>query len=721
MIQPSMMSGYGQLHTNEADPKTPYKVLSEYVEITLSDIQAMVDNPPQVDKAQGQWVIPSSHPSRTFKVQQEHGEYWMLWADLDKDPPAMQTVFESVQQLSGFVDVELYSSRSATTDVPKCRILIPLPRPLSFDAWTLSQEILNDRLEQWNITPDRVSQRAAQLCYLPNRGEHYESMSQRDGVLFDPENFWRDEIQKKRKALDDARQEMERLKAQAMAKRASMPTSGLSNTIGLFNQAYSVVEILLDAGYAQRGSHFCHPQSETGSYSASVKDERVYALSPNDLLYTADKSNGAHDAFSAFVVLRHGGDQTQALKDASDNLLTVNGVSLTEHKQREFKRQQEASAISMPFLDSKGQIPGVTQDMQSNPFSLDQFALNGTSKQMRDKMLADKFILGRLAIIGQITHFSAPPNAGKTLLTMWLLRQAIEAGDIEASDVFYINADDNYKGLVEKLSIAEDLGFNMIAPSHKGFELDKFLSYVKKLVADNNVRGKIIILDTLKKFISVMDKDAQSAFNKVLREFVSHGGSAILLGHVNKYLGSDGKHVVAGTTDQTDDADCSYILTPTKHAETGETTVVFENIKSRGDVAETASYCYTRTNGQGYDGLLATVRLATAEEISDARNAAAMEATLEKNHDLIHSILDSMKGGLSLKTEIIKDVVERSGASKPAIVRVLKRHTGNNYVWGHRWTLKIGEHNSHIYRPHPLLMPKVESVGKSYAEASNGG
>jgi hypothetical protein len=160
----------------------------------------------------------------------------------------------------------------------------------------------------------------------------------------------------------------------------------------------------------------------------------------------------------------------------------------------------------MPFLDRVSQAHSEPKEEQREPFSLDQFALNGTSTQMRDKMLADKFILGRLAILGQLTLFSAPPNAGKTLLTIWLLRQAIKAGDIVASDVFYINADDNFRGLVDKLSIAETMGFKMLAPGHKGFEPDKFLNYVKKMVADNNARGKVIILDTVKKFTDVMDK-----------------------------------------------------------------------------------------------------------------------------------------------------------------------------------------------------------------------
>ena len=727
MNNAKMVSGMGQFHTN--DPDNPTKQLTPYGFVTWSEILTMAKNPPKVDKSQGRWFIPSTFASRTFKEQEVHGEYWVLCFDFDEN-----TEF-SLEDIAAWFDhvidqdIELlaYHSRSATPEELKCRVLIPLAVGLSYRDYKAVLTLLNNALDSVGLKPDRALERAAQLVYLPNKGEHYNyACYGNSDLFFNPLSTMAKELDDYFKAeaakIEAARIEREARKAQALIKRDSIVWGQYSRPIDAFNSAYTVDEILAQHGYDFDGKHrYRHPNSESGSYSASVRDGRVYALSPKDPLYNADASKCAHDAFSVFCTLAHGGDEKAAIIDAGNDWLTIDGQPSNKVAQREFMQAQEASnAVSMPFLDRKGQAHDVTKEPQSKPFSLAQFSLNGTSKQMREKMLADTFILGRLAILGQITLFSAPPNAGKTLLTLWLLRQAIEAGDIVGSDVFYINADDNHKGLIEKLSIAEGLGFEMIAPSHNGFEPDKFLNYVKKMVADNNARGKVIILDTVKKFTSVMDKDAQSAFGKVIREFVSHGGSVIMLGHVNKYLGGDGKHVVAGTTDLRDDADCGYILTPTKHSATGETTVLFENIKSRGDVAETASYCYTRTDGQGYEGLLATVRLATAEETSDARKATAMEMTLEKNHDLIHAILDSMKGGLSLKTEIIKDAAERSGVSKPAITKVLKRHTGNDYIWGHRWNLTIGDNNSHIYRPHPLLMPKVENTSKSYAEASNG-
>jgi len=261
----------------------------------------------------------------------------------------------------------------------------------------------------------------------------------------------------------------------------------------------------------------------------------------------------------------------------------------------------------------------------------------------------------------------------------------------------------------------------MLAPSHNGFELDNFLDHVKKMVESKNARGKVIILDTVKKFTDVMDKKTSTEFGKVIREFASHGGSVIMLGHTNKHRGADGKVIVAGTSDLVDDADCVYRLDAAENKSTGEITVTFENIKSRGDVAQTDSYCYKRVEGQGYQGLLSTVRLATDDEVSSARKATAMEMLLTKNHEVILAILDSMKSGIKLKTEIIKDAADRAVVNRGIIKKVLGQHTGNNIMAGHRWTLSIEANNAHVYQPHPLFVPKEPpTTSKSYSEASNG-
>ena len=81
----------------------------------------------------------------------------------------------------------------------------------------------------------------------------------------------------------------------------------------------------------------------------------------------------------------------------------------------------------------------------------------------------------------------------------------------------------------------------------------------------------MLILDTLKKFTDIMDKRKETEFMKAAREFVLHGGSLILLAHVNKHADAEGRVVYSGTSDVVDDIDCAYTL------EVIQETAFFEN------------------------------------------------------------------------------------------------------------------------------------------------
>ncbi|MBK9685422.1 MAG: AAA family ATPase [Betaproteobacteria bacterium] len=374
-MSPRMVSGFGQHHSNEATAKQR----KPYASIDWHGVVALVDNPQQVHKDDAQWLIPSTLASRKFLRQEAEGEYWLLWSDLDKAPPPLQQVIDDLQnEIVGGADFEVFSSRSATVAVPKARILIPLGKPLRGADWVLCQEVLNDQLEAQGIQPDRVSERTGQLCFLPNRGEHYEAASQRSGTRFDPLKSWAGEIAAKRQALADAAAALDAARKAAKARRearAAQPGgTGGGELIGAFNAAYHVADILVKAGYAQRGDTYCHPASESGSYSASVKDGRVHSLSSSDPLYTGGAGGGAHDAFSAFEVLMHGGNRDAALKDAGDNMLMIGGESWNTVRQREWieqkQRQREqdheaAKALAQGLLNGKatGQpLPGAGDD-----------------------------------------------------------------------------------------------------------------------------------------------------------------------------------------------------------------------------------------------------------------------------------------------------------------------------------------------------------------------
>lgn len=329
-------------------------------------------------------------------------------------------------------------------------------------------------------------------------------------------------------------------------------------------------------------------------------------------------------------------------------------------------------------------------------FDLTTFCLNGRSSEMEKKMLDDKFVLSRIAIQGQSTAIYAGPNMGKTLLAMWMLRDAITRGEINGSDVFYINADDTYKGLVYKLKFAEDNGFNMLAPGHNGFKAGDLPVYLQKMIETGTAHGKILILDTVKKFTDLMRKDKASKFSEQVRQFVSHGGTVIMLAHINKHRDDDNQVVYSGTTDLVDDCDCAYTLDQVS-ADGRFRVVKFQNFKARGDVAREAVYRYDYADGTPYHARLNSVEEVGKEEQAAAERKKQLQKTLEKNRLAVDAILECLREGTDQKTALVKEAAARSGISKPKIGKALLDHTGSNSSENQFWYSTVGARNSITY------------------------
>ncbi|NOT13044.1 MAG: hypothetical protein HOP23_14615 [Methylococcaceae bacterium] len=674
-----LTSGIGQYHTNEPDKA----IRTPYLTIGIDDIRCLVDNPQVVDKTQAQWLIPSTLPSRNFKDQEQNGQYFMLWVDLDKNPPPLTDLAAIMETVLGGADYESYNTSSATAENQKARILIFLDQPLGFAEWNLAQEILNDKLEALNIIPDRANQRSAQLCYLPNKGQLYRSQSKREGVFFNPLLIWAKEIDSKQQMLEVERLALEVQQRITMAKKTALKLSDAPNLIGAFNLAYTVQEWLLSAGYAQRGNSFRHPHSESGSYSATVKDGRVNALSSNDPLYTDGK--GAHDAFSVYATLFHRGDIGAALTTAGNDLLTIGAISYNKALQIEWANSKTDTEQNKQHANNEPQ-----------PFNLAKFSLNGSSKKMRDQMLEDVFVLPDIALLGQATVIYAAPNTGKTLLTLHLLIDGIKQGCVGGNDIFYINADDTHKGLVEKLELAEQHGFNMLVPRHKGFEADQLSGYLGSMIANNDARGKVLILDTAKKFTDLMDKKVGSKFMESAREFVSKGGTLIMLAHVNKHKDAEGKSVRAGTTDLVDDGDCAYMLDAVSESDDIKS-VLFSNFKNRGDVASELGFTYSTAKGQQYVSRLQSVKQLNEQQHAAAKQAKSIADQMDRDSFTINAILEVLNRSDMLKTDLVDAAHKESCISKQKLNKVLFDYCGSDFNRGHRWYIIPGNKNAKVY------------------------
>jgi len=269
-------------------------------------------------------------------------------------------------------------------------------------------------------------------------------------------------------------------------------------------------------------------------------------------------------------------------------------------------------------------------------------SLNGSSQKMKQQMVDDIFVLGNVALLGQATVFYAEPNTGKTLLTLWMLIEKIKEGDLIANDVYYINADDNFRGLQSKLEYAEKYRFNMLAPGHNGMDS----SMVERLMSDSarakQANGKVFILDTLKKFADIMDKASQRRFNTSMREFTSQGGTVIMLAHTNKHRGYDGKLIHAGTSDMRDDSDCVYLIDEVSN-EGGRKTIMFTNDKDRGDVIKQCCFSYSVEEGVYYGDLLESVKLESSDTTKGIVERDRVKGLELKYSDELEFIVDNLK------------------------------------------------------------------------------
>lgn len=346
---------------------------------------------------------------------------------------------------------------------------------------------------------------------------------------------------------------------------------------------------------------------------------------------------------------------------------------------------------------------GAASDQELSPaLILTAYSLVGSLKKLKKEMLEQKRLLDGIALIGQATVLYAAPNTGKTLLVLWMLIQAIKEGRVDPSNVFYINCDDSMNGLVQKLELAERYGFHMLAEGHEGFEARIFLQILNKVISSGQAKGVVIVLDTLKKFADLMDKRISSNFMTIVRKFVLKGGTAILLAHTNKRPGPDGKPIFAGTSDVRDDVDGGYIMWVTSEPGAAEKVVQFENIKSRGNVRQQATFAYRAADGVSYLDRLASVR-----QVDDAE-AVVLEAAAELRSDaeFIATVRACIGEGIVKRMDLMVATGQRSKCGRRKAQDLLDKYTGTDSLQ-HHWTFDVQARGAKVYR---LLAPDAAST-----------
>jgi len=337
---------------------------------------------------------------------------------------------------------------------------------------------------------------------------------------------------------------------------------------------------------------------------------------------------------------------------------------------------------------------------------ISNFSINGSSKKMRQQILDDVFVMEGIAILGQWTVIYAAPNTGKTLLSLHLLIDAINKEYVEAGNIYYINVDDTFRGLTEKTEIAETVGFHMIAQNHNGFHPNMLPDIMQSMIDSGSARGKVIVLDTLKKFVSLMDKSKSTKFGEIARPFTTAGGTIIALAHTNKHKDAEGRSVHAGTTDIKDDSDCVYIA-DVANKDDLTSTIILVNDKNRGNVESEVGFRYSTTKEESYTSLLASVEKIDNNTIKSERQHRSRKELAEKNRIAINEVIACLRGGINKRTELAKEIKGRTGIPLRSVYNVIDTHTGINRENYQFWSYSTVQHNAQVYK----LNPETNQLG----------
>jgi hypothetical protein len=263
------------------------------------------------------------------------------------------------------------------------------------------------------------------------------------------------------------------------------------------------------------------------------------------------------------------------------------------------------------------------------------------------------------------------------------IRRSILDGTIRGVDVVYVNLDDSAIGLAEKAGILAGLKIKMI----KEFDL----MMLHSMIEENVAKGKVIVIDTVKKIANLMDKAQVADRMKQFKKFTHVGGTVILIAHSNKNLGPDGFPVLEGVGDLRNDADCVVMVQRHKDIIT-----MSNDNKSRSYVELEAIFQTSETTD--YKSLMYSMEQLSGPEAKDLKLQREQECFKESNSRLIDTITEMIGLFPVQKTKLVDDLVKDTGLSRRFIVTTLE------LLEGDLWDLEKGLHNSKSYS----LRTKVE-------------
>jgi len=289
-------------------------------------------------------------------------------------------------------------------------------------------------------------------------------------------------------------------------------------------------------------------------------------------------------------------------------------------------------------------------------------------------MTRSNFLIPDLIVQGHITVFASPANGGKTTLFKFFCEKLAAIG----LDVIYINADSSPGDLKDHFEHSRRHGYHLISPDAKlGQSVENVLDRLTTIKnSDLQFDGLVLIFDTLKKFVDMLDKKQLKSLLSTLRSITLKGATVCLLGHTNKYAGTDGKTIFEGMGDLRTDVDDLIYLDSSKNPDTGHLEVTTRPDKVRATFSP-RSFIIELPNR-------------TVKE-----SAAVISIFSDEEMKLLQLVIQAIKSGCSSQQEIlicvkpktlmgqnaIRDALHRFVNAKDAKIKVSPHPGGKGYKY----------------------------------------
>ena len=492
--------------------------------------------------------------------------------------------------------------------------------------------------------------------------------------------------------------------------KATASTAGEKTPGDDFNQRGDVSGMLTGNGWTTRnGRQWTRPGKAHGvSGTLGVTADRQFWCFSSDAAPL--EANKSYNPFALYAAFYHSGDYKAAATqlaaegygEGEKPLAPEVVASIDSMVAKAMKKENDSwRNVETEIDEANATIEKVALSAK------DEFlaALNALDASTDENLAAMKlraqdavFILPEIAMVGDCTILNAGPNTGKTLLTLWLLGQR----DLEATkhlNIYYINADDSFNGGIDKMEIVRSAQVKTLIPNQNGFDPANLAKIIKAAIKSDACGEMVIILDTLKKFVSTMDKNDARVFNIMVRTFTQAGGTLIALAHTNKNKDGDGKSIAEGVGDFQSDFDCAYTIDKAPVITEGsDRTIVFENTKLRGPNSMKITYSYDAGEKKSWEHRFRSIKRIGQDEAERAAKAAAEVEQRAKDQPIIDYIVAQLNDGPKSHSAITMNNLGTHGSgSKAQRDAVLERYAGE--CWGK------SKGQTHGYNYHKLERP----------------